>query len=210
VNVFQIVGSGPSVAFRQQRDKYLVLRDNGSFKTIPVAFKRKPEQSQLQAAHIIGQFPVDGQIKKDLMKLNIGFMKISIFSFVDGLFHGSIETFHPIDLIFRDLIEYRKNHLRLECPDNFKEIQKVFIHQDIDPHATLGQDGHQTLNLQLGERLAQGCTADIQLLGQFAYINQGARSQGSTFDLIAEISKDFLAKAPSILSCDWWHTLNDS
>ncbi len=122
-----------------------MFRDNSPFKTITVTFQRKSEQSQLQAAHIIGQFPVAGQIKKDLMKQNIGFMKISIFSFVDGLFHGSIEALHQIDLIIRDLIENRKNHLRLERPDNLKDIQKVFIYQDIDPDATVELDPDATV-----------------------------------------------------------------
>ena len=167
--------------------------DNGFFKTIPVTFERKPEQSKLQVAHISGQLTVGGQIKKNLVKQDVGLMKISIFFFFDGLFHDPVVAFHHLDLIAPDPIKNRKNHLGFECPDNFKEIQQIFIQQDIDQDATLGQNGYQALDFQLGKRLAQGCAADIQLFGQFAHVDQGARYQRTHFYLLAEVIENFFA-----------------
>ncbi len=79
--------------------------------------------------------------------------------------------------------------------------------EDIDEDPPLGHDGNQALHLQLGKRLSQGGAADIQLLGQFAYIDQGPRFKRAFFYLAAQIIKDLFTEAPAVLGYDGRHAL---
>ena len=68
MNIFQIFGSTIPVVVPHQIYKSIMLRHDGLLEAIPVTFYSKTEQPQLQVAHILGQFPVGGQIQEHLVK----------------------------------------------------------------------------------------------------------------------------------------------